>query len=47
MKLQMGFLKKLNDTYDLLNKLDDSVNKNNDNGSLKTIVMCVGRFIKL
>ena len=41
MKLQMGFLKKLNDTYDLLNKLDDSVNKNNDNGSLKKQLLCV------
>ena len=41
MKLQMSFLKKLNDTYELLNKLDDSKNKITDNGSLKKQLLCV------
>ena len=41
MKLQMSFLKKLNDTYELLNKLDDSKNKIIDNGSLKKQLLCV------
>ena len=37
----MSFLKKLNDTYVLLNKLDDSINKNTDNGFLKKLLLCV------
>ena len=37
----MIFLKKLNDTYELLNKLDDSINKNTDNGLLKKQLLCV------
>ena len=41
MKLQMSFLKKLNDTYVLLNKLDESINKNFDNGFLKKQLLCV------
>ena len=31
----MSFFNKLNDTYELLNKLDDIINKNTDNGLLK------------
>ncbi len=31
----MSFLKKLNDTYELLNKLDVSINKNTDKGLFK------------
>ena len=41
MKLEMSFIKKLNDTYELLNKLDDSINKNSDNGLLKEQLLCV------
>ena len=41
MKLEMSFLKKLNDTYELLNKLDDSINKNTDKGFLKKLLLCV------
>ena len=41
MKLEMSFFKKLNDTYDLLNKLDDSINKNTDYGFLKRQLLCV------
>ena len=41
MKLQMSFFKKLNDTYELLNKLDNSINKNTDNGFLKKLLLCV------
>ena len=37
----MSFLKKLNDTYELLNKLDDIINKNYDNGFLKKLLLCV------
>ena len=31
----MSFFKKLNDTYELLNKLDDIINKSSDKGLLK------------
>jgi len=31
----MSFFNKLNDTFELLNKLDDIINKNTDNGLLK------------
>ncbi len=31
----MNFLNRLNDTYELLNKLDDIINKNTDYGQLK------------
>ena len=41
MKLEMSFLKKINDTYELLNKLEDSINKNTDNGFLKKLLLCV------
>ena len=41
MKLEMSFFKKLNDTYELLNKLDDIINKNYDNGFLKKLLLCV------
>ena len=41
MKLEMSFLKKLNDTYELLNKLDDIINKNTDKGLLKKQLLCV------
>jgi len=37
----MSFLKKLNDTYELLNKLDDIINKKTDNGLLKKQLLCV------
>ncbi len=37
----MSFLKKLNDTYNLLNKLDDSINKNTDKGLLKKQLLYV------
>ena len=37
----MSFLKKLNDTYNLLNKLDDSINENSNNSLLKKQLLCV------
>ena len=37
----MSFFNKLNDTYELLNKLDDSINKNSDNGFLKKQLLYV------
>ena len=37
----MSFLNKLNDTYELLNKLDDIINKNTDNGLLKKQLLYV------
>ena len=41
MKLEMSFLEKLNDTYELLNKLDDIINKNSNNSLLKKQLLCV------
>ena len=40
-KLEMSVFKKLNDTYDLLNTLDDIINKNPDNLLLKKQLLCV------
>ena len=37
----MSFFNKLNDTYELLNKLDDIINKNTDNGFLKKQLLCL------
>ena len=37
----MSFLKKLDDTYELLNKLDNSININTDNGILKKQLVCL------
>ncbi len=37
----MSFFNKLNDTYELLNKLDDIINKNTDNGLLKKQLLCL------
>ena len=37
----MSFFNKLNDTYELLNKLDDIINKNIDNGLLKKQLLCL------
>ena len=37
----MSFLNRLNDTYELLNKLDDIINKNTDNGLLKKQLLYV------
>ena len=37
----MSFLNKLNDTYDVLLKLDDLINKNTDNDLLKKQLLCV------
>ena len=37
----MSVLNKLNDTHDLLNKLDDIINKNTDNGLLKKQLLYV------
>ena len=37
----MNFLNRLNDTYELLSKLDDIINKNTDNGLLKKQLLCV------
>ena len=41
MKLEMSFFKKLNDTYELFNKLDDIINKNSANGLLKKQLLCL------
>ena len=41
MKLQMSFLKKLNDTYELLNKLDDIIMKEADFNLLKKHLLSV------
>ena len=41
MKFEMSFLKKLDDTYELLNKLDEGINKNINNGFLKKHLLCV------
>lgn len=41
MKLKMSVFKKLNDTYELFNKLDDIINKNSDNGLLKKQLLCL------
>ena len=41
MKLEMSFFKKLNDTYELFNKLDDIINKNSDNSLLKKQLLCL------
>ena len=41
MKLEMSFFKKLNDTYELFNKLDDIINKNSNNGLLKKQLLCL------
>ena len=41
MKLEMSVFKKLNDTYELFNKLDDIINKNSDNGLLKKQLLCL------
>ena len=41
MKLEMSIFKKLNDTYELFNKLDDIINKNSDNGLLKKQLLCL------
>lgn len=41
MKLEMSFFKKLNDTYELFDKLDDIINKNSDNGLLKKQLLCL------
>ena len=37
----MSFFNKLDDTYELLNKLDDIINKNIDNGLLKKQLLCL------
>ena len=37
----MSFFKKLNDTYELFNKLDDIINKNSNNGMLKKQLLCL------
>ena len=37
----MSFLKKLNETYELFNELDNSIKKNTDNGFLKKQLLCV------
>ena len=37
----MSFLNKLNDTYELLNKLDNIINKNTDNSLLKKQLLYV------
>ena len=37
----MSVLNKLNDTHDLLNKLDDIISKNTDNGLLKKQLLYV------
>ena len=37
----MSFFNKLDDTYELLNKLDDIINKNTDNGLLKKQLLCL------
>ena len=37
----MSFLNRLNDTYELLNELDDIINKNTDNGLLKNQLLNV------
>ena len=37
----MSFLNRLNDTYELLNKLDDIINKNTDNSLLKKQLLYV------
>ena len=37
----MSFFKKLNDTYELLNKLDDIINKSSDKGLLKKQLLCL------
>ena len=41
MKLEMNVFKKLNETYELFNKLDDIINKNSDNGLLKKQLLCI------
>ena len=41
MKLEMCVFKKLNDTYELFNKLDDIINKNSNNGMLKKQLLCL------
>ena len=41
MKLEMSFLKKLNDTYELLNKLDNIIMKDADNNLLKKQLLSV------
>ena len=41
MKLEMSVFKKLNDTYELFDKLDDIINKNSDNGLLKKQLLCL------
>ena len=41
MKLEMSVFKKLNDTYELFNKLDDIINKNSNNGLLKKQLLCL------
>ena len=41
MKLKMSVFKKLNDTYELFDKLDDIINKNSDNGLLKKQLLCL------
>ena len=41
MKLEMSFLKKLNDTYELLNKLDNIIMKNGDNNLEKKCLLSV------
>ena len=41
MKLKMSVFKKLNDTYELFNQLDDIINKNSDNGLLKKQLLCL------
>ena len=41
MKLQMSFLKKLNDTYELLNKLDNIIIKDADNSLVKKQLLSV------
>ena len=37
----MSFFNKLNDTFELLNKLDDIINKNTDNVLLKKQLLCL------
>ena len=41
MKLEMSVFKKLNDTYELFNQLDDIINKNSNNGLLKKQLLCL------
>ena len=43
----MSFLNKLNDTYELLNKLDDTINKNTNYNILKKQLLCVSEDLSI